>query len=100
MDAPNSSRSLPPDQQSQRSKQSSTEQTNEENAPSIPTEKENSPEELWTGKEAEACRAAVKKCKMCCRLVNCNFKANFVNFNKPFLVRVKNKIKRLFTGSC
>lgn len=60
---------------------------------------EKSPEELWTGKEAEACRTAVKKCKMCCRLINCNFKTNFVNFNKPFLTRMKNKIKKLITGS-
>ena len=57
-----------------------------------------SPEELWTGKEAEECRNAVRHCKMCCRLINCNFKANFVNFNKPFLVRQINKIKKLITG--
>ena len=55
------------------------------------------PEELWISEEAEKCRKAVTKCKMSCRLINCNFKANFVNFNKPFLTRLKNKIVKFFT---
>lgn len=60
---------------------------------------EKSPEELWSGEEAEKCRKAVKNCKMCCRLINCNFKANFINFNKPLLVRLKNKIVNFLIGS-
>ena len=47
---------------------------------------EKSPEELWLSQEANDCRHKVHTCKMCCRLINCNFKANFANFNKPFLV--------------
>ena len=58
---------------------------------------EKSPEELWTSKEADECRRKVHSCKMCCRLINCNFKANFANFNKPFLIRLKNKIVRFLT---
>ena len=59
---------------------------------------EKSPKELWEGKEAEICRHKVHSCKMCCRLINCNFKANFANFNKSFLIRAKNKIVKLLTG--
>lgn len=59
---------------------------------------EKSPEELWKSAEAEHCRDKVSSCKMCCRLINCNFKANFANFNKPLLVRLKNKIIKFFTS--
>ncbi|MBQ2644369.1 radical SAM protein [bacterium] len=58
---------------------------------------EKSPEELWNSVEASQCRHKVHTCKMCCRLINCNFKANFTNFNKSFLVRLKNKIIKLLT---
>ncbi|MGN0013921.1 MAG: radical SAM/SPASM domain-containing protein [Candidatus Gastranaerophilaceae bacterium] len=57
---------------------------------------EKTPQELWNSEEAAECRKKVHTCKMCCRLINCNFKANFANFNKPFLVRLKNKILNLF----
>lgn len=59
---------------------------------------EKSPEELWNSEESQLCRQKVHSCKMCCRLINCNFKANFANFNKPFLIRLKNKIVKLLTG--
>ncbi len=58
---------------------------------------EKSPEELWHSKEADECRNKVHTCKMCCRLINCNFKANFVNFNKPFIVRLYNKIVKFLS---
>lgn len=57
---------------------------------------EKTPDEIWNSAEASECRRKVHTCKMCCRLINCNFKANFANFNKPFLVRLKNKITRLY----
>ncbi len=56
---------------------------------------ENSPQELWNSIEADKCRDKVHTCKMSCRLINCNFKANFANFNKPFFARLKNKIGRI-----
>jgi len=59
---------------------------------------ETSPEELWNSEKAAECRHRVHTCKMCCRLINCNFKANFANFNKPFWVRLKNKIVKFFTS--
>lgn len=59
---------------------------------------ESSPQELWNSQEANECRKKVHTCKMCCRLINCNFKANFANFNKPLLVRLKNKIVKFFTS--
>lgn len=59
---------------------------------------EKTPEELWLSQEAQNCRKKVHSCKMCCRLINCNFKANFANFNKPFLIRLKNKIVGFIKG--
>ncbi len=54
-----------------------------------------SPEEIWiTGKSA-SCRKAIKHCKMYCRMLNCNFKENFANFNKGFFSKVKNKVKKI-----
>ena len=60
--------------------------------------KENKPEEIWTSANAQNCRYLTKSCKMYCRMLNCNFKGNFVNFNKSFIQKVKNKIIKILTG--
>ena len=60
--------------------------------------KTNKPEEIWQSAEAEKCRMLTKTCKMYCRMLNCNFKHNFANFNKSFLHKAKNKIIKILTG--
>lgn len=36
---------------------------------------EKSPNELWQSKEANYCREKIEKCKLSCRLMNCNFRS-------------------------
>lgn len=60
--------------------------------------KENSLEEIWINSKSEICRNKTKTCKMYCRMLNCNFKHNFANFNKSFFTRCKNKIIRILKG--
>ena len=60
--------------------------------------KENLPSEIWESANASKCRAMTKTCKMYCRMLNCNFKHNFVNFNKGFLHKCKNKIIKILKG--
>lgn len=58
--------------------------------------KESLPEEIWENSQSAVCRKATKNCKMYCRLLNCNFKENFSNFNKSFLDKCKNKISKIY----
>lgn len=58
--------------------------------------KENKPQEIWLSANAKHCRCMTKSCKMYCRMLNCNFKGNFVNFNKSFIQKLKNKILKVF----
>ncbi len=51
------------------------------NMKSIGNIKENLPEHLWTNEKAQQCRAFAKKCKMGCRLLNCNFYDNSIHAN-------------------
>ena len=60
--------------------------------------KENSPEEIWNNTNSQKCRALTKTCKMYCRMLNCNFKHNFANFNKSFIHKCKNKIIKILCG--
>ena len=60
--------------------------------------KENKPDEIWQSANAQHCRYLTKSCKMYCRMLNCNFKGNFANFNKTFIQKVKNKIVKVLTG--
>ncbi len=60
--------------------------------------KENTPEEIWLNQKSAECRQLTKSCKMYCRMLNCNFKHNFANFNKSFLQRCKNKIGKILCG--
>ena len=57
--------------------------------------KETLPEEIWSNEKSENCRKMTKKCKMYCRMLNCNFKHNFANFNKSFMRKCINKITRI-----
>ena len=58
------------------------------------------PEEIWVNAESVKCRQMTKSCKMYCRMLNCNFKHNFANFNKGFFHKAKNKIIKVLTGKC
>lgn len=58
--------------------------------------KESLPEEIWENHNSAVCRKATKHCKMYCRLLNCNFKENFSNFNKGFLHKCKNKLSKIY----
>jgi MoaA/NifB/PqqE/SkfB family radical SAM enzyme len=60
--------------------------------------KKYSPKELWESENAQKCRNVTKSCKMYCRMLNCNFKYNFVNFNKGFFQKCKNKIAKILAG--
>ena len=60
--------------------------------------KNNLPEEIWENEKSVLCRQMTKKCKMYCRMLNCNFKHNFANFNKSFFRRCINKLSRIFKG--
>lgn len=60
--------------------------------------RENTLEEIWTNAKSIECRRLTKSCKMYCRLLNCNFKQNFANFNKSFLVRCTNKLNKILCG--
>ncbi len=60
--------------------------------------KENKPEEIWESAKSEKCRELTKTCNMYCRMLNCNFKENFANFNKSFLERCFNKMVKILTG--
>ena len=62
--------------------------------------KENKPEEIWVNEKAVKCRMLTKSCKMYCRMLNCNFKGNFANFNKGFFHKLKNKAIKVLTGKC
>lgn len=59
--------------------------------------KESLPEEIWENEKSFKCRQMTKKCKMYCRMLNCNFKHNFANFNKSFIHRCINKVVKLFS---
>ena len=60
--------------------------------------KDSNPEDIWINERSKKCRNMTKSCKMYCRLLNCNFKHNFANFNKSFVYRLKNKIVKILTG--
>ena len=60
--------------------------------------KESLPEEIWVSEKSAKCRQMTKVCKMYCRMLNCNFKQNFANFNKSFLHKCKNKIMKILSG--
>ncbi len=60
--------------------------------------KDNSPEEIWENAKSVECRQLTKSCKMYCRMLNCNFKHNFANFNKSFLERCANKLNKILCG--
>ena len=60
--------------------------------------KENTAEEIWNNEKSATCRKMSKTCKMYCRMLNCNFKQNFANFNVSFFDRVKNKISKILCG--
>ena len=57
------------------------------------------PENIWSNDKSALCRQMTKKCKMYCRMLNCNFKHNFANFNKSFIHKLKNKIIKIFNGN-
>lgn len=59
--------------------------------------KNNLPQEIWVNSKSVACRKSTKKCKMYCRLLNCNFKDNYSNFNKSIMQKVKNKISKIYS---
>ena len=61
--------------------------------------KENLPEEIWVNEKSKKCREMTKTCKMYCRMLNCNFKHNFANFNKSFVQKCINKIKKILQGN-
>ncbi len=61
--------------------------------------KENLPQEIWENAKSAKCRAMTKSCKMYCRMLNCNFKQNFANFNISVAERIKNKISKIFSGN-
>ena len=56
------------------------------------------PQEIWENAESQKCRQLTKSCKMYCRMLNCNFKHNFANFNKSFLQKCINKAVRILKG--
>lgn len=60
--------------------------------------KESLPEEIWRNEKSQKCRQLTKTCKMYCRMLNCNFKHNFANFNKSFIHKCKNRIIKILTG--
>ncbi len=57
--------------------------------------KEDTPENIWVNSKSTHCRKSIKGCKMYCRMLNCNFKENFANFNKGILTKIKNKIVKI-----
>ena len=61
--------------------------------------KENTAEEIWNNAKSAECRQMTKTCKMYCRMLNCNFKHNFANFNKSFLTRCFNKLNKILCGT-
>lgn len=56
------------------------------------------PEEIWENEKSVICRKMTKQCKMYCRMLNCNFKHNFANFNKSFITKCINKVTRIING--
>ena len=59
--------------------------------------RENTPKEIWENKLSDACRKSTSKCKMYCRLLNCNFKGDFMNKKEsecPFTCFFKKLFKR------
>ncbi len=60
--------------------------------------KDEKPENIWINSNSEKCRLMTKSCKMYCRMLNCNFKHNFANFNKGFFTKCINKVKKILTG--
>jgi len=54
----------------------------------------NTPKEIWENNLSKACRKSTGKCKMYCRLLNCNFKGDFLNKkdNECFLCSLFSKI--------
>ena len=58
--------------------------------------REDLPERIWENAKSKDCRKATKRCKMYCRMLNCNFKGNFANFNKGFWAKVKNKFAKIY----
>lgn len=60
--------------------------------------KENKPNEIWESANAQYCRNLTKSCKMYCRMLNCNFKGNFANFNKNVFQKIRNKFSKILIG--
>lgn len=56
------------------------------------------PEMIWENAQSQNCRLLTKSCKMYCRMLNCNFKQNFTNFNKSFLEKCFNKAVKILSG--
>lgn len=59
--------------------------------------RENTPKEIWENNLSKACRKSTSKCKMYCRLLNCNFKGDFLNKKEedkcPFMCFFKKLFK-------
>lgn len=66
------------------------------NMESVGSIKDNLPQEIWVNSKSAACRKSTKKCKMYCRLLNCNFKENYSNYNKSLMQKIKNKISKIY----
>lgn len=60
--------------------------------------KDSLPEEIWENEKSNKCRQMTKSCKMYCRMLNCNFKHNFTNFNKGIFHKFKNKLVKIIKG--
>ena len=55
----------------------------------------NKPEEIWINSKAQTCRAMTKTCKMYCRMINCNFKGNFVNSKEQLFQKLRNRAVKM-----
>lgn len=60
--------------------------------------KETLPQDIWNNEKSDKCRKMTKQCKMYCRMLNCNFKSDFANFNVSLIDRCKNKIQKILCG--
>lgn len=58
----------------------------------------NKPEEIWVNPKAQNCRMMTQTCKMYCRMINCNFKGNFVNSKKKLFQKLRNRTIKMLNG--
>ncbi len=61
--------------------------------------KDSKPEDIWINSESAKCRNLTKSCKMYCRMLNCNFKHDFANFNNSVLSKFKTSIGKFLCGT-